>query len=118
MATMASQPRGPHASFGSYRAPSGRHPACVTQFTGDSHYPGGPQACQADCAREGMQMSAFVYSGEFATSCVCRSSQPPAAPGATAPAAGAELDHSDDVTAAIGVVLQTRRNAAQNQSRR
>jgi hypothetical protein len=91
-------------------------PACATEFTGAPHYPGGPRACHADCARQNMEMSSFVYSGEFASSCVCRprparTSPPPA--GSGAPGARSDRDDEDDAAAAIGVVMQQRRAAQQ-----
>jgi hypothetical protein len=99
--------------------------ACETHFTGDPHYPGGPTGCRDSCARQGMEMSSFIYSGEFATSCVCRPlAEPPvatppapaAAPGALpAPAPSARRDDGDvEDAAAVGVVLQQRRNEEQS----
>lgn len=46
-----------------------------TQFLGASQFPNGPTGCQARCTADGLEMSGFVYSGEFATSCVCRPRQ-------------------------------------------
>lgn len=75
-----------------------------TVFRGSAQFPGGPSACSARCAADGLEMSGFVYSGEFATSCVCRppgaaavpppvASSAPGAPGApeSAEAAGDPL---------------------------
>lgn len=80
-----------------------------TQFQGDAHYPGGPKACRAKCEADGMTMSAFVYSGEFATSCVCRPRAAAASP--------ASLETRDDeevgIAAAAGVVMQIQRHAEQ-----
>jgi hypothetical protein len=74
--------------------------ACATTFTGDAHYPGGAAACHADCQKQNMQMSAFVYSGEFSSSCVCR---PMGAVGA------AEDDGAVDTSAAAAAVEVTNR---------
>lgn len=46
--------------------------ACATSFTGDAHYPGGASACYQNCQNDNLEMAAFIYSGEFATSCVCK----------------------------------------------
>jgi len=45
--------------------------ACQTQFYGSPSFPHGPGGCQRTCEAVGMKMGAFVYSGQFATSCVC-----------------------------------------------
>jgi hypothetical protein len=76
-----------------------------TSFRGDAMYPGGAPACRVNCQREGLEMSSFVYSGEFATSCVC---SPPSAP----PQA------STDASAAVGVVMQMRAADEEAQRRR
>jgi hypothetical protein len=44
---------------------------CGTMFFGSAHYPGGPKACQTNCRAKGMEMSAFVFAGEYSTACVC-----------------------------------------------
>ena len=65
-----------------------------TRFSGDAKFPGGLTGCQSTCRRDGLELGAFVYSGEFATSCVCRpaASGGPAAGGAdAAPTAGVEV---------------------------
>jgi hypothetical protein len=60
-----------------------------TRFHGAATFPNGPSGCRARCSADGLEMSGFVYSGEFATSCVCRPlSAPPVAPFAPAGAAG------------------------------
>ncbi len=87
---------------------------CVptTEFNGSAHFPGGAQACFSSCQTQNMEMSGFVMSGEFASSCVCRP-RAAAAP-AGAPAVGAisqgEQSAADvaDVTALVGVVLRKR----------
>jgi hypothetical protein len=86
--------------------------ACVTptSFRGKAHFPGGARACAARCAQDGLEMGGFVYSGEFASSCVCRAARapaatsPPAAPAAAIEAEAAELGQS----AAVGIVLAMR----------
>ncbi len=68
--------------------------ACMpkTQFLGAPHYPGGVPACAATCQNQGMEISGFVYSGEFASSCVCGprhgAQQPAPAPEQGQPQAG------------------------------
>ena len=88
---------------------------CVpnTEFKGSAHFPGGAQACFASCQAQNMEMSGFVMSGEFASSCVCRP-RPIAPPAGPAPAVGAleqgsqaQADASD-VAAVTGVVMQKR----------
>jgi hypothetical protein len=96
--------------------------ACATTFRGESHYPGGPAACALDCQRDNMVMSAFVYSGEFATSCVCKLREAPAAgaPGAAPATAAGEPATDEGVTAATVAVEAARRAseaAAGNQQR-
>jgi hypothetical protein len=102
--------------------------ACPTGFQGDAHYPGGPAACRSDCEAQGLEMSAFVYSGEFATSCVCRLRRDaapapgPATPSAPDPQAGIDPSADGDADAAdvgamVGVVLQARRAAEEQAAR-
>jgi len=78
--------------------------ACATTFTGDAHYPGGVAACYSDCQSQNLEMAAFVYSGEFATSCVCR---PIGGPGPHASVA------ASDITPAITAVETARRASSQ-----
>lgn len=64
-----------------------------TVFRGSAQFPGGPSACHARCTSDGLEMSGFVYSGEFASSCVCRppsEASSPAASPSSAPAAAQE----------------------------
>jgi hypothetical protein len=78
----------------------------TTSFNGEAHFPGGPNACAATCEQAGLEMSGFVYSGEFATSCVCRP------PGHSAPGASGVSDTDDEAVTedavAVGVVMQMR----------
>jgi len=48
--------------------------ACTpaTRFEGSSKFPNGVAGCRRACAAEGLELGAFVLSGEFATSCVCQ----------------------------------------------
>lgn len=48
--------------------------ACTpaTRFEGSSKFPDGVAGCRRACAAEGLELGAFVLSGEFATSCVCQ----------------------------------------------
>jgi hypothetical protein len=81
--------------------------ACIpkTEFNGAAHFPGGAQACYASCNAQNMEMSGFVYSGEFASSCVCRPRPQAAATSQADPSAA-------DVAALAGVVMQTRDSQA------
>jgi len=45
---------------------------CVTRFYGEPQFPGGARACFDRCQAEHMEMDAFVYHGEFSSSCACR----------------------------------------------
>jgi hypothetical protein len=72
-----------------------------TRFEGDAKFPDGVAGCRRACASAGLELGGFVYSGEFATSCVC---QPVTAAGA--PAATAESSPT------AGVVAQTQAAAA------
>lgn len=73
----------------------------ATRFEGAARFPGGPSACQARCSADGLTMSGFVYSGEFATSCVCRPSPAPdpAAPGGGPGAPTSATDPAADLLA-------------------
>jgi hypothetical protein len=76
--------------------------ACVppTKFEGQAKFPDGVGGCRRACQHDGLEFGGFVYSGEFATSCIC---QPPAAQGT---AAGIEANPT------AGVVVQTQAAAA------
>jgi hypothetical protein len=82
--------------------------ACATTFTGEPHYPGGAPACYANCQAQNLEMAAFVYSGEFATSCVCR---PRSGPGPQA------SDTASDIAPAMAAVETARRAASQASQR-
>lgn len=74
-----------------------------TKFTGEAKFPSGTVGCENTCRADGMVMTGFVYSGEFATSCVC------------GPAPGAATASSvNDASAApnAGVVAQAQAAAA------
>jgi hypothetical protein len=78
--------------------------SCATQFNGSAFVPGGPQGCAATCEQRNMVMTAFIFSGEFATSCVCgpKPLPQPAAPSANSAAVTA------DVSPLVGVILARR----------
>jgi len=73
-----------------------------TEFTGKPKFPGGLDGCRAACTRDGLEMGAFVYSGEYSTSCVCRPRTE------ATPAAGADADAAPTA----GVEVQTQAAAA------
>jgi len=84
---------------------------CATSFTGDAHYPGGARACFAKCASEQMQMSGFVYMGEYSSACVCEPRHTGAvATGGEAIASSSEVGGAGaaGATGAVGVILQAR----------
>ena len=85
---------------------------CATSFQGEAKFPGGPRACFKRCKAAGLEMSSFVYVGEYSTGCVC---------GLKASMRSASASERDATAAtsaaAVGVVLQMRRAqaaAAQN----
>lgn len=71
---------------------------CATSFRGSAHVPNGPSGCYQRCEADGLQMTSFVYLGEFSTGCVC------SVRGASASADGP----SAVGPGAVGVVLQMR----------
>jgi hypothetical protein len=75
--------------------------ACVspTRFEGAAKVPNGVTGCRQSCSRDGLEFGGFVYSGEFATSCICQPAHPATAAGA-----------SSNPTA--GVIVQTQAAAA------
>lgn len=100
--------------------------ACATNFTGEPHYPGGPAGCAATCQQAGLEMSGFIFSGEFSSSCVCRPPRamppptyaPPAGTAPTGPSAPVSYaddgeDPMQDDAAAVGVIMQMRRSQQQ-----
>jgi hypothetical protein len=78
--------------------------ATPTEFTGKPKFPGGLEGCRAACSKDGLEMGAFVYSGEYSTSCVCRP------PTQASPAAGAGT--AADAAPTAGVEVQTQAAAA------
>jgi len=44
---------------------------CATSFQGSAKFPGGPRGCLARCRTLNMEMSSYVYVGEYSTGCVC-----------------------------------------------
>jgi hypothetical protein len=83
--------------------------ACVqpTSFKGEPKFPDGVAGCKQACTKEGLEFGGFVFSGEFATSCVCQPAQPSRSAGsATSSPSGAESSPT------AGVVVQTQAAAA------
>jgi len=92
-----------------------------TEFEGAPKVPGGLTGCQTMCRRDGLELGAFVYSGEFSTSCVCRppSAPAPAAPGAeTAPTAGVEVQTQAAAAAAAAAAQRLQQQQQQQQQQR
>jgi hypothetical protein len=89
--------------------------SCATTFTGSPYFPAGVPGCRAACERDGLEMSSFVYSGEFSSSCVCRPRLPA---GASTRTSDSEDDAGGaDAAAAVGVVLKMREAEQQQQQR-
>jgi hypothetical protein len=82
--------------------------ALATNFTGSAYFPSGVPGCRAACERDGLEMSSFVYSGEFSSSCVCR---PRPAAASTKP----DESGGADAAAAVGAVLRMRETQEQQQ---
>jgi len=76
--------------------------ACTvpTKFTGEAKFPGGIAACRSTCTAEGLDFGGFVFSGEFATSCVCQAPRTGATAGAI------------EANPTAGVIVQTQAAAA------
>ena len=76
--------------------------ACVTptHFEGAAKFPDGVAGCRQACTKDGLEFGGFVYSGEFATSCVCQPARPAGA------VSVAELNPT------AGVIVQTQAAAA------
>jgi hypothetical protein len=72
---------------------------CATQFTGESHVPGGPAGCEAKCKSWGLDFVGMVAMGEYSDACICRR------PGAQS----ALLENGGEAGGAAGVVMQMRR---------
>jgi len=72
-----------------------------TTFHGDAKFPGGVDACRRTCASSGLELGGFVYSGEFATSCVCQ-----------APHADSSAANRAESSPAAGVFVQMQAAAA------
>jgi hypothetical protein len=70
-----------------------------TSFKGDAKYPDGVAGCRRACTADGLEFGGFVYSGQFATSCVCAPRLDPAVEGAQS-------------SATAGVIIQTHAAAA------
>lgn len=77
--------------------------ACSTTFWGSTHFSGGVPACRRHCEERGERFAAFVYVGNYSTSCVCGSSTDASV------AAGAGL-----TPAVVGVAIQMQRAAQQS----
>ena len=75
-----------------------------TRFEGEPKFPNGVAGCKQACAKQGLEFGGFVFSGEFATSCVC---QP-----ARGPASVSSSGSSAESSPTAGVVVQTQAAAA------
>ena len=88
-----------------------------TIFRGEPHFTGGPAACASRCQAENMEMSAFVYSGEFATSCVCRSPAGPEAAPAQPPSAQTSSSEGEEVAVSAALVQRRQQEEAARRRR-
>lgn len=84
--------------------------ACATTFTGSSKVEGGPHACYEKCRSNSMEMSNFVYVGEYSTACVCQVPKHAGGEESAASASGA--------SAASAVAVITQMRAEQERQRR
>jgi len=85
-------------------------------------FPGGVAGCRAKCSRQGLVMGAFVYSGEYSTSCVCRipsapTPEPGAAP-ASEPEATATPMTDDEIQDEAAAAAATAASAAYQQQKK
>lgn len=106
--------------------------ACATSFTGEAHFPGGVGGCAATCQAQGLEMSGFIYSGEFSSACVCRPPRAMApaypapaypAPSSAPPSGTTPVSSADDAddpmsndAAAVGVIMAMQRQQQQQAS--
>jgi hypothetical protein len=79
---------------------------CVqpTSFKGEPKFPDGVAGCKQACTNEGLEFGGFVFSGEFATSCVCQAVR--------GPAPVSSIESSAESSPTAGVVVQTQAAAA------
>jgi hypothetical protein len=85
---------------------AGCSPYAPTEFRGEAFFPGGPARCVQSCAAQNLEMSSFVYSGEFATSCVCH-----------VRAATASVDADADSVAVYGALARRQQEIQEEQGR-
>jgi hypothetical protein len=86
-----------------------------TRFEGEAKFPDGVAGCRRACAREGLEMAGFVFSGEFSTSCVCQAPKQDGGPAASevAPSAGVMVQ----MQAAVAAAAAQQRAIQQQQQR-
>jgi hypothetical protein len=75
-----------------------------TSFEGAPKFPDGVAGCKQACTKEGLEFGGFVFSGEFATSCVCQAVRGPTPVSSTGSSA--------ESSSTAGVVVQTQAAAA------
>jgi hypothetical protein len=83
---------------------------CATSFQGEARFPQGPRGCFNKCQSVGMEMSSFVYVGEYSTGCVCtlKRAKTAAFNGAASTTADDEAASAATSAAAVGVILKMR----------
>lgn len=91
--------------------------ACKTEFYGSPKFPNGVDGCRAECSHEGLEFGAFVYSGEFATSCVCQAARAPGPSAASSVVSPPEAASTAAVSVAIQRAEEQRAEEQQRQFR-
>jgi hypothetical protein len=81
-------------------------PGCGTSFEGAARFPGGVAGCMRQCRNRNLEMSSFIYIGEYSTACVCK---PAPNPGSiAAEPEQTEGDEAAVASAVVGVELERR----------
>jgi hypothetical protein len=81
--------------------------ACQTNFTGSPVFPGGSKGCFNKCNKLNMEMAAYTYVGEFSTACSCKVKYINKSSGS--------YSQTSFIPGVVGVVMQQRRNAKNQQ---
>ena len=45
--------------------------SCATSFTGSSKFKNGKQTCEKKCSKIDLEMTNFIFVGEYSEACVC-----------------------------------------------
>jgi hypothetical protein len=92
--------------------------ACTpsTEFTGAAFVPGGSSGCATKCQKEGLEMSAMVFMGEYSSACVCRAQKAASAPATPKESSDSEGANAEGAVAGVFLQMQAER-AVPNQHR-